>query len=191
MILFLGVNAGFGNHDCAATLPLSALDLDASWLNFARPKTGIARRCPLWPETAAAIRAALAERPTPKDEAADADTVFLQPSGRRWVRTTEKSRTDNVSVYFGELLKKLGLHRDGLNFYTLRHVFRTVADAARDPLAIDLIMGHTDATMAAHYRERIDDGRLKAVAEHVRQWLFAAPAATQSDVAAPETPEVQ
>jgi hypothetical protein len=26
--------------------------------------------------------------------------------------------------------------------------------------------------MAAHYRERIEDGRLRTVAEHVRQWLF-------------------
>jgi integrase len=88
------------------------------------------------------------------------------------VRITEKSRTDNVSVHFCELAKKLGLHRDGVGFYTLRHVFRTVAGAARDPVAIDLIMGHTDPSMAAHYRERIEDGRLLAVVEHVRRWLF-------------------
>ena len=60
-MVLLGVNAGFGNHDCA-TLPLSALDLGAGWVDFPRPKTGVGRRCPLWPETAAAIRAALAER---------------------------------------------------------------------------------------------------------------------------------
>jgi integrase len=174
-MILLGLNAGFGNHDCA-TLPRSALDLDAGWVDFPRPKTGIARRCPLWPETVAAIREALAGRPAPKDEA-DADLVFLQPSGRRWVRNTEKSRTDNVSVHFCELLKKLGLHRDGLGFYTLRHVFRTVADAARDPVAIDLIMGHTDPSMGGHYRERVEDGRLRAVAEHVRQWLFGEPPA--------------
>jgi integrase len=169
-MILLGVNAGFGNHDCA-TLPLSALDLDGGWINFPRPKTGIARRCPLWPETAAAVREALTVRPAPKDEA-DAYLVFLQGSGRRWVRHTEKSRTDNVSVQFCELLRRLGLHRAGFGFYTLRHVFRTVADAARDPVAIDLIMGHTDPTMGGHYRERVEDSRLRAVAEHVRQWLF-------------------
>src|SRR5581483_2974783 len=43
-LILLGVNAGFGNHD-VATLPLSALDIDAEWVGFPRPKTGIARRC--------------------------------------------------------------------------------------------------------------------------------------------------
>jgi integrase len=174
-MILLGLNAGFGNHD-VATLPMSALDLDARWVDFPRPKTGIARRCPLWPETMAAIREALAQRPAPKD-AADVAIVFLQANGRRWVRNTDKSRTDNVSVRFADLLKQLDLHREGLAFYTLRHVFRTVADAARDPVAIDLIMGHSDPSMGGHYRERIDDGRLLAVAEHVRTWLFGEPSA--------------
>ena len=169
-MILLGINAGFGNHD-VATLPLSALDLDRGLVDFPRPKTGIPRRCPLWPETVAAIREALAGRPTPKDKA-DSEIVFLQPMGRRWVRITDKSRTDNVSVHFTELLKKLEIHRDGIGFYTLRHVFRTVADAARDPVAIDLIMGHTDPSMGGHYRERVEDARLRAVAEHVRVWLF-------------------
>src|SRR5262249_52686696 len=54
-MLLLGVNCGLGNHDCPL-LPLSALDLDAGWINVPRPKTGIARRCPLWPETVVALR---------------------------------------------------------------------------------------------------------------------------------------
>jgi integrase len=172
-MLLLGVNAGFGNND-VATLPLSALDLERGWLSFPRPKTGIARRCPLWPETVAAIREALADRPKAKDKA-DAEIVFLQSSGRRWVRITDQSRTDNVSVHFTNLVKTLGMHRDGIGFYTLCHVFRTVADAARDPVAIDLIMGHTDPSMGGHYRERVEDSRLQAVAEHVHAWLFSGP----------------
>ncbi len=169
-MVLLGLNAGFGNHDIA-TLPLSALDFDAGWVDFPRPKTGIARRCPLWQETAAALRAVLAERPVAKDQA-DSGLVFLQRSGRRWVRNTEHSRTDNISFIFCQLLKARGLYRDGLGFYSLRHVFRTIADAARDPVAIDLIMGHIDPTMGGHYRERIDDSRLRAVTEYVRAWLF-------------------
>jgi integrase len=169
-MILLGVNCGFGNTDCA-TLPLAALDLDASWVNFPRPKTGIGRRSPLWPETVAAIREALAARPEPMDPA-DAGLTFLGPFGRRCVRDTEKSHTDLVTLQFRKLLKRVGLHRAQLGFYTLRHVFRTVADAARDSVAIDLIMGHADPSMGAQYRERVEDDRLRAVAEHVRAWLF-------------------
>jgi integrase len=174
VMILLGVNAGFGNLDCA-TLPLSAVNLNTAWVNFPRPKTGIARRCWLWPETVEALRAVLAERPTPR-ASADADLVFLQATGRRWVRITEKSRTDNLSVHFMELLNKLDMHRDGLGFYSLRHVHRTVADGARDAVACDVIMGHSDPSMGGHYRERVEDQRLRAVAEHVRCWLFPAPA---------------
>jgi hypothetical protein len=78
-----------------------------------------------------------------------------------------------VCAQFRTLLKRLGMHRAWVGFYTLRHTFRTIADAARDPVAIDLIMGHTDPTMGGHYRERIDESRLRAVADHVRKWLFS------------------
>ena len=61
-MILLGANCGFGNQD-VATLPVKALDLKAGWVTFPRPKTGIDRRCPLWPETVAAVQEALAERP--------------------------------------------------------------------------------------------------------------------------------
>jgi integrase len=171
-MILLGVNAGFGNGDCA-TLPLASLDLERGWLDYPRPKTGIARRCPLWPETVTAIRAALAERPEPKTSE-HAGLAFRTQRGTSWIHFTGGGcRIDNVTIQFALLLKRLRLHRAGLGFYTLRHVFRTVADAARDPVAIDLIMGHTDPSMAGHYRERVEDARLRAVVEHVRQWLFA------------------
>lgn len=172
-MILLGLNAGYGNHD-VATLPLSALDLKSGWLDFPRPKTGIDRRCPLWLETVAAIREVIAARPAPKEEA-DTDILFLMPSGRRWVRLSEKSRTDDLSVAFCKQMKTAKVHRDGIGFYTLRHVFRTVADAARDPVAIDLIMGHSDPSMGGHYRERIDDTRLNVVVDHVRSWLWPKP----------------
>src|SRR5262249_8992066 len=48
-MILLGINGGLGNHDCGM-LPISALDLESGWLDFSRPKTGIERRIPLWPE---------------------------------------------------------------------------------------------------------------------------------------------
>ena len=52
------------------------------------------------------------------------------------------------------------------------HTFETVAGGSKDQVAVDAIMGHVDATMAANYRERIDDDRLKAVVDYVHAWLF-------------------
>jgi integrase len=93
-------------------------------------------------------------------------------TGRRFVRDTERSRTNVISISFRTLLGKCGLHRAGLGFYALRHVFRTIADAARDPVAIDVMMGHADSSMGSHYRERVDDARLLAVARHVHDWFY-------------------
>ena len=166
-MILLGVNCGFGNHD-VATLPQSALDLDGGWVDFPRPKTGIPRRAKLWPETVVALRSALARRPKPKD-AADDGLVFVTKYGTRWAKDNDFGV---VSKETAKLLKKLGLHRPGLNFYALRHTFRTVADESRDQAATDHVMGHAKDDMPSVYRERIGDDRLEAVAEHVRRWLF-------------------
>jgi integrase len=167
-MILLGINCGFGNADCGK-LPLSAVDLDKGIIDFPRPKTGIARRCPLWPETVAAIRAALAIRPRPKTKEV-APLVFVTKYGRSWARTDPNSPMTRIMI---ELATALGITgRKGLGFYTLRHTFRTIADESKDQPAVDFIMGHVDASMAGHYRERIDDSRLLAVVEHVRSWLF-------------------
>ena len=169
-MILLGLNGGLGNFDCAS-LPLSAVDLDAGWLNYPRPKTGIGRRVPLWPETVAAIREARDARPKPAD-LESCGLLFLTAVGTPWIRPSASYRSDHLTKRFIELLQKLKLHRERFGFYTLRHVFRTVADECRDTPAVDLIMGHADPSMAGHYRERIDDARLVAVTDHVRAWLF-------------------
>jgi integrase len=172
-MILLGVNCGFGNADCGK-LPLSALDLDNALIDFPRPKTGIQRRCALWPETVAALREALAKRPEPKDPA-HAGLVFVTKRGLCWVKDTPGSP---VSKETAKLLKSLGIN-GSRNFYTLRHTFRTVADEARDQPAADYIMGHEVAHMSSVYREGIADERLRAVSDHVRQWVFRPPAAGQ------------
>src|SRR5262249_46826625 len=149
-------------------------DLERGMIDFPRPKTGIPRRCPLWPETVQALREVLAKRPEPKKEE-DAELVFITKYGFGWAKDTS---TNPVSQETAKLLKKLGINgRKGLGFYTLRHVFRTVADESKDQPAVDFIMGHEVPHMSAVYRETISDARLKAVADHVRTWLFAEPKA--------------
>lgn len=176
-MILLGINAGLGNADCGR-LPQSALVLDGAggWLNYPRPKTGISRRCWLWPETVTAIRAALAQRPKTHDEDL-AGRVFLTAKGGSWYKTDN----DNpVSKEMAKLLIELKLQREGVNFYALRHTFETIAGESRDQVAVDAIMGHADESMAALYRERISDERLKAVAESVRAWLFPKPAKVET-----------
>ena len=67
---------------------------------------------------------------------------------------------------------KLGLHRNGLNFYAIRHTFETIGGDSLDQVAVDAIMGHTRSDMASAYRERIENARLVAVVNHVHKWLF-------------------
>jgi integrase len=183
-MVLLGVNGGLENSD-VANLPLSALNLKTGWLDYARSKTGIQRRIPLWQETITALAEAIASRPQPKDPA-DANLVFVTRFGQRWVRydVTEEKRhgtkkikakfDDAVAKQFSKLLGDLGLKRPRLGFYTLRHTFETVAGGSKDQVAVDAIMGHVDASMAAEYRHGIEDSRLRAVVDHVRTWLWPA-----------------
>lgn len=182
-MILLGINCGFGNADCA-TLPLAALDMERGWLNYPRPKTAIQRRCPLWPETVAAIKAAIEKRPSPKDDGAD-ELVFVTRCGAPWARSprlsddpeaeklVEANVDSPITKETRKLLDKLNIHRPGLGFYALRHTFETVAGETRDQPAVDAVMGHAPASndMAAVYRERISDPRLVDVVNHVRTWL--------------------
>jgi integrase len=185
-MILLGINAGLGNED-VGRLPLSALDLDCSILDFPRPKTGIKRRCVLWPETVAALQASLAERPKPKDPD-DADLVFITQKGNPWA----KGATFNpICAEIKKLLAKVGITgRLRLGFYAFRHTFRTIADEAKDQPAADFVMGHESPHMSSVYRERISDERLQAVAEHVRTWLFP-PTITGADKTSDLSPSAE
>lgn len=171
----LALNCGMGNRD-VALMPTSAVDLQRGWIDYPRPKTAVPRRAPLWPETVEAIRDALEHRPEPADDT-DAHLLFITRLGRCFVEQSDGERKawkDSVGLAFGKLLRALDMKRDGVNFYSLRHVFRTVADGARDQPAVDFIMGHAPdgSDMAARYRQRIEDERLQVVTDHVRAWLW-------------------
>jgi integrase len=167
-MIWLGINCGFGNEDCA-TLTLEEVDWDRAWHHHSRPKTGVLRRCPLWPQTVAALRAALAARPTPRER--QSKLVFVTRPGRSW----SKTRNDNpISKETAKLLQRLGLHRPGLNFYALRHTFQTIGEEQSETVT-RFIMGHTPRSddMAAVYREWMGNDRIHRVTDHVYRWLFA------------------
>jgi integrase len=186
----LAVNAGLGPTDLAS-LTFSVLDLEKGWLDYPRIKSGVDRKCPLWPETAAAVKEAIARRPKPKDEA-HASLVFITKYGRPWLHfrleeqqagADQKAKRpyridfDNaVSKEFDKLQRVLGMKRPGRNIYALRHTLQTVGGEARDVDALRVMMGHADASMSDHYREGVADERLQRVADTVRAWLFVKPA---------------
>jgi integrase len=165
-MLLLAANCGMGNHDCAA-LPLQALDLKNGWLDFPRPKTGVNRHVPLWPETIAAINEWLSRRPAPRT-AELAQLVFLTHHGRSWAALHDQP----IGKATRKLLDWLGINGNR-NFYAIRHGFETMAGESRDQPAVDSLMGHDSGSMANVYRERISDARLKAVTDYVHEWLFA------------------
>jgi integrase len=168
-MILLGINAGLGNADCGR-LVLQALDLDGRWLNYPRPKTGIPRRVPLWPETVAAIRDSITARKPPKLPE-HTSMVFVTKYGDSWYKP--ESRANPLSAEFKKLLKSAGIYRKQVCFYALRHTFETIAGQTRDQVAVNACMGHVDDSMAGTYREEIGDDRLQAVVNHVHDWLFA------------------
>jgi integrase len=166
-MVLLGINCGFGNDD-VSTLPLAAVDLKNGWVEYARNKTAVRRRCPLWPETMTAIRKAIDTRPTPKVEEAEGQ-VFVTKYGKSW----HKDTPDNpISKQMRKLLDSIGFHKKGVGFYALRRTFETIGGERIDQVAVNAIMGHVDISMAGQYRERISDERLKAVTDTVHKWLF-------------------
>ncbi len=187
--VLLAVNCAFGQSDLAS-LPKTAIDLDGGWVDFPRPKTGVPRRCPLWGETAAAVKLAITMRPEPKDPA-DGHLAFLTATGKRLVRdslTREGGKesgvtthTDAVQNLFRKLLVKLDIN-GGRNFYAIRHTFLTVAEQTREFPVVSSIMGHVDGSMAGRYREEITDAGLQKVVAHVHTWLFGTPGNADAEV---------
>ena len=157
--MLLALNCGFGNGDIGQ---LEFRHIVKGWIEFPRPKTLVNRKCPLWAETVKAIEAAK------QSKHPELPFVFVTKYGQSWHKD---SKVSPLSAEFRKLCIECGLHQKGRGFYSLRHQFRTVADGCRDQVAINYIMGHSDASMAANYREWIEPERLQAVVDHVYAWV--------------------
>lgn len=159
--IYLGINCGLGNRDLCE-LPWSAIG--GRWLDFPRIKNQIARRCYLWPETVQALESW-------RREQGECEWVVTGRSGQQLGQG--ESASTPVAHRLGGLLESLKIQSDRRGFYTLRHTYRTIADATKDQVAVRYTMGHADHSIDDSYREAIDDSRLIAVAAHVRSWLLS------------------
>lgn len=161
-MILLGINCGFGNHDCA-TLPIEQVDLADGWHTYWRPKTETPRRCPLWEETSAALSDVIGERTS--------GLVFLTSFGNPW---HSQGPDCPITAEFRKLCIAVGIYRKNVTtFYTLRRSHFTIGATAGEPAASSFIMGHTPAgdDMSAVYRQRHFDESLRKVTESVRVWL--------------------
>jgi integrase len=112
-------------------------------------------------------------RPTPLDDEA-ADKLFVTKYGQAWAKTgnADKAKSENpISAEFRKLCQACGLYKKGRSFYSLRHVFQTIGEEAGET-ATRYLMGHADDSMSGVYRERISADRLRAVVQHVHDWLW-------------------
>jgi integrase len=166
-MLLLMLNGGYTAKDCAA-LPRSAVDFDTNIIHFPRPKMkrrrAIARVMVMWPETAEALKEAMARRPA--DE-----LVFRTVHGNPWVQ----GLTDSVRLMCERTQKALGWTVRGPSW--LRHLHRTIADELEKPHAAARLMGHRIPGIAETYIDTIEHSRIEEVTRHIRVRLWGSPAA--------------
>ena len=193
-MVLLGINSGLGNTDIG-NLPSSCVDLERGWLDYARVKTGVQRRCPLWPETVEAIRAAavdMARHKRPRAPSAKG-LLFVTRMGLPYTREEyHASRNGKPHVVLHDAvadakkraMKKAGVNLKGLGFYGLRRSFETIGAETGNQVAVDHIMGHVPATsdMGAVYRQHVAESALRQVTDHVRTWLFGSPGRKMASV---------
>lgn len=161
-MILLAINGGLGNTDLAE-MPAAVIDVQTGWLDYPRVKTGMPRRIPLWPETIAAVGDVLKQRPH------DQPLLFI---GKRGADYIGKHKGYRVHQELLRTMKKAGI--EGRTFYDLRRTFQTIGEGVNDLVAVQTIMGHAphSGDMSAVYRQGVADDRLRAVANHVREWVF-------------------
>ncbi len=180
-MIFLGINVGYGNTDCAK-LPIAKLDLKNGWATFARTKNAYRRRAKLWPESIEALREALKVRKEPADPKYD-NRVFITKYGQPF-------RACALGFEFEKLAVKCGMTREEADFYDLRRTCVSVGSPCKDDDALRTITGHKRASadmLGLYNRMDVEDDRLIAVSDHIHDWLFP-PAKVETEDKAKATP---
>jgi len=164
-MIWLALNTG-SNNACCANITIKALDLEEGVMTWKRHKArnkehAKVRVIELWPETVDALKAAMFDRPEPKD-AANENLFFLTRYGAKWDQWA-------LSRQIGKLKTELGINRDGVGFNSFRNVIET--HGGTDQVAINWVMGHIDPTIAVRYRNGVPSERIRTVTDNVRRWL--------------------
>jgi integrase len=191
-MILLGVNCGLGPADLGR-LRWDMIDLGKRRLRFPRPKTGVPRVGFLWKKTVEALRRVRTLRHNRRALAreGEASLVFITRKGLPYYREAEVHAVVDVD---GRRVKKLvgvkidnpvlrtfrrmarELDLDGVSFYRLRHTFRTLGKRARDREALDLMMGHKDASIGRVYEHGfIGWRRIRRVSRVVHRRLWPKP----------------
>lgn len=183
-MILLGINCGLGNKDVAG-LPANCVDCEHGWIDYPRPKTGVQRRCPLWPETVEAVAAVLGHRSAVETTVRPgvAGLLFVTRKGYPFVRSEPKVSArgqpyvvehDAIATTLKRVMERAEIAIPGLGFYGLRRSCETIGAETGNQVAVDHIMGHVPATsdMGAVYRQHVAESALRQVTDHVRAWLF-------------------
>jgi integrase len=171
-MLLLALNGGMGPNDLCH---IELRQIRNGILDTRRPKTGVRRVLPLWPETIEAIEDYLTARLSPLP------WLFITKFGNQWgpgdIGHEFRKMRVAAQVDFGE----------NTGLYVFRHTFGTLTDECGN--ARMLVMGHTFAGMDKHY-SHIDSpnpelraavtARLQACVEIVRAHFLKALQSGQS-----------
>jgi integrase len=182
----LGVNCGLTPADITG-LRYHQVNLSTGELDLPRDKTGVERRSYMWKRTrrhmARVMELDISKKAFEKD--GEDALVFVSKEGGPLASTKVRveggaevgvSRYNLISGRFAQQKKRLegaGGIKPGVTFYRLRHTFKTLGKAAKDPDALDLAMGHKGLDIRKTYdHEIIPMPRLKRIAKAVYRGLW-------------------
>jgi len=173
-IILMGINCGLGPADLGR-LTWGHVNMDTGELDMPRGKTGTERRGYLWKRTRKALLASRNLKHTKADWAANGNAalVFRTRKNRPLYQEVKGETTFKIDQTVSGSFSKLAKGMEGVTFYRLRHTFKTLGKKARDPDALNLMMGHRERTTGETYdHEHVDLARLRRVALAVKRGLW-------------------